>query len=802
MAISMIGPKFYAWDDDGNPLKGGRVYTYRAGTNAPKATWQEEEQVNENPNPVILNDAGYADIYLDGSYKIRVTDSTGTEIWTEDPVTDPGRLWNEWASEIPATQYSATQFEVPGDQAALFAEDSRVRLTDAATLYGSVVDAQLISGNTRVTVSVDSGASLTNALTFVELANITPSSVARLNRGTQYRDTIEQVTGITPASLAEGQVFDISTGAGEGKWRATSNDISTEVTNDPLGGIYRPWDGTDGSSGGVVRFGFDYLRASWFGVSGSGDESSELQGAVSAMNLLKLPLSIDVDVEAKGVISTGFCELAGPGKFKAATGLNAYGLRIVNPMSMTTTYSAVAEEQFPAGTGSIVSKLTVASAAGLSVKDYVFIRDSDNTYSEDAGTTPVAEMAEIVGISGNSVYVNCVLRDTMTAGNVYVVPQNRCKIDLDIEVADRTNTASCFAIITIEGFVQPEVKTRCEFTNTRAVCPVSCYGGTFDVKQQGAVNDNINGDLGYAVACWGACKSVDFHIHAIKARHAFTDALWAGSTPEYAGACLDNSITGVAVSCSSAAWDTHPGSDGTLFYNIEAWATHQDADQPDDGQASAVQLRGTNAVVDGLRTNIPNIIAYTAPLQNLSRPSVDLVKNVTHRPKTPGNAVSLFDNANANDVKIIFSDCDIVGGVLSFSSTDYEVEFRGCDLDWQGSFVYPPTGNYSWLNTRIKDPSLFRVRAGEHRFQDFRLERIGGALAEGINLRQGAKVYATNVSIWADTVGYSRAFILAAETGIELRHAYTSLRIDSGTPAGVVQDTGATAPVIIDMAVS
>ena len=90
MAVSMIGPKFYAWDANGEPLAFGKVFTYQARTNSPKVSFQSEDAIVENENPVILNGEGYADIYLDGSYKIVVKDEDDNERWTADPVTAQG----------------------------------------------------------------------------------------------------------------------------------------------------------------------------------------------------------------------------------------------------------------------------------------------------------------------------------------------------------------------------------------------------------------------------------------------------------------------------------------------------------------------------------------------------------------------------------------------------------------------------------------------------------------------------------------------------------------------------------------
>lgn len=86
-AVSIIGPKFYARDDQGLPVAGGKVWTYNAGgTTIPKATWQDEGKVATNTNPVILNASGYAEIHLDGAYRIVLTDAADAVLWTSDPV--------------------------------------------------------------------------------------------------------------------------------------------------------------------------------------------------------------------------------------------------------------------------------------------------------------------------------------------------------------------------------------------------------------------------------------------------------------------------------------------------------------------------------------------------------------------------------------------------------------------------------------------------------------------------------------------------------------------------------------------
>lgn len=77
-------------DNNGNPLAGGSVYFYIPNTTTPKNTWQDSSQTTLNTNPVVLDSAGRAIIYGNGSYRQIVKDSVGNTIWdrqTDSPAT-------------------------------------------------------------------------------------------------------------------------------------------------------------------------------------------------------------------------------------------------------------------------------------------------------------------------------------------------------------------------------------------------------------------------------------------------------------------------------------------------------------------------------------------------------------------------------------------------------------------------------------------------------------------------------------------------------------------------------------------
>lgn len=86
MAILFPAPQQY-FDNNGDPLAGGKVYFYEAGTTTPKNTYTDQGGATPNANPVILDSAGRASIWGTGSYKEVVKTSADVTISTKDSVT-------------------------------------------------------------------------------------------------------------------------------------------------------------------------------------------------------------------------------------------------------------------------------------------------------------------------------------------------------------------------------------------------------------------------------------------------------------------------------------------------------------------------------------------------------------------------------------------------------------------------------------------------------------------------------------------------------------------------------------------
>jgi hypothetical protein len=106
---SFAGAGWQFFDDNGNVLSGGKLYTYAAGTTTPAATYTSNTGAASHTNPIVLDAAGRvpAEIWLPvgQQFKFIVKTSTETLIGTYDnilPINDPGSI-NSLLSNVTGT---------------------------------------------------------------------------------------------------------------------------------------------------------------------------------------------------------------------------------------------------------------------------------------------------------------------------------------------------------------------------------------------------------------------------------------------------------------------------------------------------------------------------------------------------------------------------------------------------------------------------------------------------------------------------------------------------------------------------
>jgi hypothetical protein len=93
--LSNIAKQFF--DNNGDPLAGGKLFFYETGTSTLAATYSNAAQTTANTNPVILDASGrMGDVFYEGGLKIILTDASDVTIETRDPVYATGGGFDSW----------------------------------------------------------------------------------------------------------------------------------------------------------------------------------------------------------------------------------------------------------------------------------------------------------------------------------------------------------------------------------------------------------------------------------------------------------------------------------------------------------------------------------------------------------------------------------------------------------------------------------------------------------------------------------------------------------------------------------
>jgi hypothetical protein len=245
----MPAPVFTGLDANGNPVAGGLLYTYEAGTTTPATTYSDVGLTVANANPVVLDSAGRATVFLTpgSSYKFLLNTSAGATVWTADNV-----------SAVPT---SASSLDVVGTAGTTLAAGQVVYLSDgsggttAGRWYladadqtyssslapaigialaaltagesgtirtgGLIADLSGLTAGTAYYVSATAGA-LTN----------TPPAKARLVGTAQTTTTLLLTPPVSTATLASGTASSSTYLRGDLTWAAVAADIGLASVND------------------------------------------------------------------------------------------------------------------------------------------------------------------------------------------------------------------------------------------------------------------------------------------------------------------------------------------------------------------------------------------------------------------------------------------------------------------------------------------------------------------------------------------------------------------------------------------
>lgn len=79
-------PLFHGFFPNGDPLIGGKLYTYAAGTSTPAAAYRDAAATMPHLNPIVLDDRGEALVHVTQAMLWRLETSTGVQLWEVDNI--------------------------------------------------------------------------------------------------------------------------------------------------------------------------------------------------------------------------------------------------------------------------------------------------------------------------------------------------------------------------------------------------------------------------------------------------------------------------------------------------------------------------------------------------------------------------------------------------------------------------------------------------------------------------------------------------------------------------------------------
>jgi microcystin-dependent protein len=134
-------PKARFFDANGDPLAGGLLYAFAAGTTTPVPTYSDEGLSVPNANPVVLDANGEASIFVaDASvqiYKFILFNSSGVAQWTQDNIRVPATATAPAAQAVPTGSLVMTG-KTSADTGYLLCDGSAVSRITYADLFAAI----------------------------------------------------------------------------------------------------------------------------------------------------------------------------------------------------------------------------------------------------------------------------------------------------------------------------------------------------------------------------------------------------------------------------------------------------------------------------------------------------------------------------------------------------------------------------------------------------------------------------------------------------------------------------------------
>lgn len=170
--------RWQAFDNNGNPLSGAKLYAYDAGTVTPKNTYSDTGLTTPNSNPIVADSAGrFGTIFLTtGNYKFELRTSADVVVWTQDNVEGtPG------TSTFGATTFTGN-ITMSG-AAVNFAARTSVASAGTTNIGAAASNNVLITGTTTITAFDSVASGIQRDVTFAAALTLTHNGTSLILPG-------------------------------------------------------------------------------------------------------------------------------------------------------------------------------------------------------------------------------------------------------------------------------------------------------------------------------------------------------------------------------------------------------------------------------------------------------------------------------------------------------------------------------------------------------------------------------------------------------------------------------------------
>ena len=233
MATIAPQPKLQFFDANGDPLVGGKLYSYIAGTTTPQATFTDQSGSTTNTNPVILDSRGEASVWFGaGTYKLALKTAADVDVWTVDnigsevSVADLATGIQTWLGTPTSANLRAAMVDETGTGALVFANTPTLVtpaadvITEATPGVGVTIDGVLLKDG-DVSAQDVTGSATVNAPVINATGTSSSAGVVRLFEDTDNGANYVELKA--PAAVTSNRVLTLPDSVGGAGQALTSN---------------------------------------------------------------------------------------------------------------------------------------------------------------------------------------------------------------------------------------------------------------------------------------------------------------------------------------------------------------------------------------------------------------------------------------------------------------------------------------------------------------------------------------------------------------------------------------------------